>query len=145
MGGTDYGIDPASGGDFNASFSQVLSYSSSTAVTSVGSYTASITDVLSNTVGLEGDLSAFGISSKDSFTSAETTTTSSDWTVTLQSSYTATAQSSTSVTGSFDDHHGQKGDGTALPLRPHVEVYQDNLFGSLMFLDPSARGAPVMR
>jgi hypothetical protein len=104
----------------------------------VGSYTANITDILTTQTSLTGSLSAFGISSKDSFSSGEKTTNSTDWTVTIQSSYTATAQSSTTVTGNLDDHHGSKGDGSLLSYRPRVRICQDNMFGSFMFVDPDA-------
>lgn len=137
-GGTDYGVDPSSGSELNQSMTNVISYSGSTTVTRVGSYNAAVTDVLTSqgTGGI--NLGIFGISGSDTFQSAETKTTSTDWTVTLQSSYTATAQSSTSITGSFDDRHGLGGSGSFLPYRPHVEVYKDTVFGSFMFQDPGA-------
>lgn len=143
VGGTDYGVDPLTSADLAPTMSQVITYASTAAVTSVGSYTATVTDVLSSQGTATISLGLFGISGSDKLDNTETTTSSTDWTVTLQSSFTATAQSSTSLTGALDDHHGLKGDGSFLPARPHVEVYQDTLFGSFMFQDPSAPAAPA--
>jgi len=88
------------------------------------------------------DLKLFGLSGTDEIDNAESTTKSTDWTVTLQSSFTATAQSSTSISGNLDDHHGLGGTA-ALPARPHVQVFQDTLFGSFLFQDPTAPSPPA--
>lgn len=136
VGGTDYGIDPPTGADLNPTLSQVVTYSGSTTVSNVGSYTSEVTDVLGSagTIGL--DLKIFGISGNDTIQSGETITKSTDWTVTVQSSFTATAQSSTSISGNLDDHH------PSLAARPHVQVFQDTLFGSFLFQDPEAPTPP---
>jgi len=137
-GGTDYGVDPATSDDLNPTMTQVISYSNSTTVANIGSYTASVTDILGSTGTATFGLGLFGISGSDKLEDTETTTNSTDWTVTLQSSFTATAQSSTTISGNLDDHHGLRGDGSFLPVRPHVEVFQDTLFGSFLFVDPAA-------
>jgi hypothetical protein len=138
VGGTDYGVDPITGGDLSPTLSQVITYSSSTTQSTIGSYTMSITDILGSAGTGTVDLKLFGISGNDKFENSETTTKSTEWTVTLQSSFTATAQSSTSIIGNLDDHHGLAGNGPFLSGRPHVEVYQDTLFGSFLFQDPAA-------
>jgi hypothetical protein len=81
-------------------------------------------------------MGAYGISASGGFSNTDTTTNDTNWTVTLQSSYTATAQSSTTITGNFDNKQ-------ALPYYPDVVIYQDSVFGSFLFQDPTAPGAPV--
>jgi hypothetical protein len=142
VGGTDYGIDPPTGAGLNPTLNQVVAYSNSVATSTTNSYSASVTDVLSSSGALTEDFKLFGFSGSDQLTSSETTTRSTSWNVTLQSSFTATAQSSTLISGNLDDHHGQAGTAS-LPARPHVEVYQDQLFGSFLFQDSSAPLAPT--
>jgi hypothetical protein len=141
VGGTDYGVDPPTGADLNPTLSQVVAYSSTSTSSNIGSYTASVTDILGSTGIANIDLKLFGISGSEKIESTETITNATDWTVTLQSSFTATAQSSTTISGNLDDHHGLAG-STALPARPHVQVYQDTLFGSFLFQDSAAPSAP---
>jgi hypothetical protein len=142
VGGIGYGVDPVSMVDFSPTLGQMISYSGNITVSSVGSYNATVTDVLSSSSSLTLGLGLFGIGGSDKIESSETTTHSTDWTVTLQTSFTATAQSSTNISGALDDHHGVRGDGNFLGYQPHVEIYQDNVFGSFMFQDPSAPAAP---
>jgi hypothetical protein len=142
VSGTDYGVDPVTRLDLSPSLNQIVSFTGSTVVTSMNTYNASITDVLGSSGSLGGGLKIFGVNGSDKLEGGETVTKSTEWAVTLQTSYTATAQSSTSITGILDDHHGLNGDGNFLPNRPHVEIYRDNLFGSFVFVDPSATGAP---
>ncbi len=141
-GSTEYGIDPAlPSSDLKVTFSQSLVLTNTTVVQSVGSYTATITDILTTAdtddVTFKAAVSIFGLNLGDTLTNTETQTTSSDWTLTLSTSYTATAQSSWVVSGVMDDHHGLMGT-TALPYRPRVNFYRDAVFGSFLFQDPSA-------
>jgi hypothetical protein len=143
--GFDYGVDPdaVDGGapsDLPVSLQQSITFTGTNTVTTVGSYNFTVTDVLSTQSSSTLSLASLGFTGSDAIMSGETQTTSTDWTVALQSSFSATAQSSVSVKGVLDDHHGLKNDGALLPYRPRVELFQDALFGTLMFQDMS--GAP---
>ena len=141
VGGTDYGIDPETEADLNPTLNQVVAYSSTVTSSDTGSYLAGVTDVLGSSGAVTNDFKLFGFSGSDRLDSSETLTKSTFWNVTLQSSFSATAQSSTSIIGSLDDHHGLPG-SERLPYRPHVEVFQDQVFGSFLFQDPAAPAAP---
>ncbi|MGH7439007.1 MAG: hypothetical protein ACRENE_25240, partial [Polyangiaceae bacterium] len=128
-----YGVDPATHlPGAPVTLTQTMANTNTSTVQAVGSYTGTITDVLttSNTLGV--DFSLFGVTSSDTFSGTETQTSSTKWTVTLQSSYTATAQSSVSVSGTLDDNH------TTLSYAPFAKIYRDTLFGTYMFVDPTA-------
>jgi hypothetical protein len=132
-----YGVDPVSLADDPFGLTVTLTNTNTNTVQAVGSYTATVTDVLttSNTIG--GTLGAYGVTTGDNFSNTETNTTSTNWNVTLQSSFTATAQSSVGVSGVLDDHHGLSGT-TALPYKPEASLYRDSVFGSFLFVDPTA-------
>ena len=112
-------------------------------------YSATVSSLIGTSAVSSSSLQAFGFSLGTSDNDGENTTTTTRMDVTFNQSVTATEQSSTEVTGSLDDHHGLSNDkgptgsGTAfLGYTPHVVIYRDKMFGSYMFQDPSAPGAP---
>ena len=132
-----YGVDPLSLADDPFGLTVTLTNTNTSTIQTVGSYTATITDILTTSDTIGGTLGAYGITTGDSFSNTETTTSSTNWTVTLQSSFTATAQSSVGVSGVLDDHHGCP-EPRVLPYKPQAGIYRDSCFGSFMFVDPTA-------
>ncbi|HEY6478059.1 MAG TPA: hypothetical protein VI456_15885, partial [Polyangia bacterium] len=67
---------------------------------------------------------------------SESTGSGTGWTMNFQQSFAATAQSSILFAGTLDDDHA------SLPAGPTAFIYQDTVFGALMFQDPNAPPAP---
>jgi hypothetical protein len=137
--GTLYGVDPISKNDLVVTVSDATTYAAVTTNTAVGSFSATVTDVITSGSSESLTFGAYGLGGSDKFESAETHTNATDWTVTLQSSFAATAQSSVAVSGTLDDDH------QSLPEEPSVFIYQDAVFGGFMFQDPASPPPTVGR
>ena len=136
-GGTDYGMDPAgTGQDEPAGFGQTITWTSTNASASSTSYDASVTDVFGNSysasAGLTLGSAAVGFKADVKVSAGRSTTSTVGMKISYQNSTATTVASATEITGNFDDHN------TGLGYRPHVEVYQDKLFGGYMFQDTTA-------
>jgi hypothetical protein len=143
---TPYGVIPPTAQHPNEvdqaiTLNDILTYTNTQTQQSVGSYTATVQDVITTSVSFGSTMTVYGVSGSENFSNTDTATTGTTWTVTLQSSYAATAQSSVSITGALDDQHGLQGSplaGTALPYQPYTNVYRDMIFGTFLFQDPAA-------
>jgi N-acetylneuraminic acid mutarotase len=137
QGATNYGVDPSSLTDDKVTIQQMLTTTTVSSAQTNSSYNATVTDVVQSSSSFGANASGYGFNIGDTLTNTETQTTKTTWTVTLNTTQTATAASSVTVTGTLDDHHGLMGT-TALPYQPYVQLYQDSVFGSLVFVDPTA-------
>ena len=141
-GGTDYGMDPAgTNQDEHQGFDHVIQWSQTNAQASARSYDASVTDVFGTSYSAGLTLGAKGTGDSDigfktsvTLKAGSSNSSSVDMKISYQNSTATHVQSATAIDGSFDDHN------TGLGYRPHVEVFQDLVFGSYMFQDQAAPG-----